>query len=71
MTRRPFIVVLLLAGPLLAQTPFQEQITVERIIIDAHVTKYDGTPITGLTAGDFKVKVDGKTAEVESSSSGL
>lgn len=50
-----------------AQEPrTSEQITVERILIDARVTDYSYKPILGLTAEDFVVRVDGKPAKVES-----
>ena len=54
--------------PLLAaqEQRTSEEITVERILIDARVTDYDGDPIVGLKAEDFEVKVDGKSAKVES-----
>jgi VWFA-related protein len=52
---------------LLAQQPqLQEQITVERVIVDARVTNSVGDPITGLKPSDFHVKIDGKRATVES-----
>jgi VWFA-related protein len=56
---------LLVTSPLIAQV--QEHITVERIIVDARVTDDRGNPITGLKASDFKVRIDGKPAAVESS----
>ena len=50
---------LLFALPLFAQNEPQmktsETITVERILIDARVTKGNGDPITGLGVNDFKV----------------
>src|SRR3954463_3535209 len=58
------VIALLLATTLSAQV--QEQITVERILVDARVTDDRGNPITGLKAADFKVRVDGKPASVES-----
>jgi VWFA-related protein len=54
----------LLAVPLAAQV--QEQITVERSLGDTRVTDDRGNPITGLKASDFRVRVDGKPASVES-----
>jgi len=54
----------LLAIVLLAQV--KEQITVERILIDARVTNDSGDPVLGLTRDDFRVKIDGKLAAVES-----
>jgi VWFA-related protein len=38
----------------------EEQAVVERVIVDAHVTQTDGTPIPSLGPSDFVVKVDGK-----------
>src|SRR4029077_8547702 len=48
------------------QPQTQEQITVERVIVDARVTNSVGDPITALKASDFIVKIDGKRATVES-----
>lgn len=62
--RRLIVVTLLFALPVAAQV--QEQITVERILIDARVTDYQGDPILGLGPDDFVVKVDGKLAKIES-----
>jgi VWFA-related protein len=50
----------------LQQPQLQEQITVERVIVDARVTDYNGNPITGLKPAEFRVKIDGKPATVES-----
>lgn len=44
----------------------QEEITVERLLIDARVTDYDGDPVTDLTLDDFEVRIDGKRASIES-----
>src|ERR1700753_2589932 len=44
----------------------QEKITVERILVDARVTEMGGEPILNLTAKDFRVKIDGIAATVES-----
>jgi VWFA-related protein len=57
--------VVFLGAPLAAQV--QEHITVERIIVDTRVTDDHGNPITTLKAADFKVRIDGKPAAVESS----
>ena len=57
--------VLLLALPSAAQK-FEETITVERILLDIRVTESRGEPITGLTAEDFRVRIGGKDATVES-----
>jgi VWFA-related protein len=55
--------VLLLA---LQEQQYQEKIVVERILIDARVTDSQGNPITGLKPADFRVRIDGKPAIVES-----
>jgi len=52
---------------LLLAMQVQEHITVERIIVDTRVTDDHGNPITTLKAADFKVRIDGKPAAVESS----
>ncbi|HEX7419987.1 MAG TPA: VWA domain-containing protein [Thermoanaerobaculia bacterium] len=62
--RRILALTLSLSFPLAAQV--QEQITVERILVDARVTDYNGDMILGLTPSDFTVKIDGKIANVES-----
>ena len=56
---------MLLAATATAQ-PFQETITVERILIDARVTLGSGDPVMNLGAKDFRVRIDGKPAKVES-----
>ena len=43
-----------------------ETITVERILIDARVTLGSGDPVMKLGVNDFKVRIDGKPAKVES-----
>jgi VWFA-related protein len=48
------------------QPQYQEKIVVERILVDARVTDYSGDPILGLTPADFRVRIDGKPAIVES-----
>jgi VWFA-related protein len=58
--------VLLLAALLLGAPQLQEQITVERILVDVRVTDSRGEPILGLTPADFRVRIDGKPAQVES-----
>ena len=62
--RRLLALTLALSFPVAAQV--QEQITVERILVDARVTDYHGDVILGLEPADFTVKVDGKAATVES-----
>jgi VWFA-related protein len=50
-----------------AQEPprFRERVDVARLIIDARVLDDRGNPVPGLTADDFKVKIDGKPVRVE------
>jgi VWFA-related protein len=43
-----------------------ETITVERVLIDARITEASGDPILNLGPADFKVRIDGKPAKVES-----
>ena len=65
---RWLLAVLVVVAPTLSaqEQRATEQITVERILIDARVTEMDGDPILGLTPADFEVKVDGKPAVIES-----
>ena len=45
------------------QTPrYVERVDVARVIVDARVLDDGGSPITGLTAEDFKVTIDGSSA---------
>jgi VWFA-related protein len=61
------LVTVLLLFPLAAHAQrTTEEITVERILIDARVTDSYFDPVLGLGPEDFTVKVDGKTAKVES-----
>src|ERR1043165_3904856 len=57
---------LFLAAALQQQPKVQEAITVERVIVDARVTDAAGDPIAGLKPSDFRVRIDGKPAVVES-----
>jgi VWFA-related protein len=62
-------VVTLIAGSgARAQQPprFGERVDVVRILLDARVLDDRGNPLPDLTAGDFKVTIDGKAAKVES-----
>jgi VWFA-related protein len=43
----------------------QEEVVVERVVIDAHVIGSDGLPIPGLTPEDFRVQVDGRPVILE------
>lgn len=66
MVRRFAIVCALFVTTASAQMRSGEQITVERVLVDARVTDHDFNPILGLTAADFEVRIDGKLATVES-----
>jgi VWFA-related protein len=64
-----WLAVLLIVMPSLLpaqEEKLTEKMTVERIIVDARVTDDVGDPILNLERGDFRVKVDGKLAEIES-----
>ena len=68
-SRERIVALVLVLWPLVASAQglkTQEEITVERILIDARVTDSHGEPLVGLTPSDFRVKVDGKLAVVES-----
>lgn len=73
MNCRPAVAALLWLGASLAaaQEPadrrgaVEEQAVVERVIVDAHVTQTDGTPIPSLGLADFVVKVDGQPVALE------
>jgi VWFA-related protein len=48
------------------QPRFREGIEVARVLVDARVLDSRGEPVRGLGPGDFRVKIDGKLARVES-----
>lgn len=55
------------SGPAVAQEiRAQDFITVERIVLDAFVTDAAGYPITNLRPSDFRIRIGGKEALVES-----
>ncbi len=45
---------------------YVERVEVARVIVDVRVTDDFGNPVTGLSAGDFRVKVDGHPVAIES-----
>jgi VWFA-related protein len=47
------------------QQTYQESVNVPRILVDAHVVDDAGKPLTGLAAADFVVKIDGRSATVD------
>jgi len=61
----PLLLALSLAAPP-QELRSQETITVERILIDARVTDAGGNAILNLEPKDFRVKIDGVAAKVES-----
>src|SRR5688500_2496377 len=64
------MLVRLAAIPLLlaAQDPprFVERVDVARVLIDVRAIDTGGRPLTGLTAEDFRVRIDGRPARIES-----
>jgi VWFA-related protein len=46
--------------------PFTERVDVHRVLLDVRVTDGLGQPLADLTKADFKVRVDGKAAPLES-----
>jgi VWFA-related protein len=46
--------------------PYTERVEVVRVMLDARVLDDRGEPVVGLGADDFKVKIGGKAARVES-----
>ena len=66
MTYRALLALLCAATASSGYAQVKEQITVERILIDTRVTNDRGDPILGLGPADFRVRIDGKPATVES-----
>jgi VWFA-related protein len=71
-TRRALAALLLtLAAPALAQEPanregsVKREVRVGRVEIDAYVTSTRGEPIPDLSPSDFRVRIDGRPATVE------
>jgi VWFA-related protein len=62
----PLLFLLVFAAAARAQEPVTFQLTVERLIVDAHVTDDAGNPILELGPNDFVVTIDGKPVKVES-----
>src|SRR5512140_328105 len=61
------VILLALATALVAQDiKVQEQITVQRVIVDLRATDYKGNPLPNLKPENFHVLVDGLPAEIES-----
>ncbi len=62
----PVAAVALLLSMSAQQPRYVERVDVARVLIDARVVTDQGSPLTELTADDFKVKIDGKAARIES-----
>jgi VWFA-related protein len=54
------------AGAQETPTPFGTRVEVRRIVTEVRVVDFDGSPVLGLGPEDFKVKIGGDPAEVES-----
>lgn len=68
---RPLLIVsslLLFLAPVLLSQEMRvgETIEVSRVIVDAHILFDDGSPVLGLEPSDFRVRIDGKPATIES-----
>ncbi len=67
----PVCAAALVAAAAAAQEPtnrqgaVQEEVVVERVVIDAHIIGSDGNPIPGLTRDDLRVKIDGRSVILE------
>lgn len=69
--RWPRLLALALALPAAGQEPaepprFSEAVAVERLLLDVRVLGPDGRVLRGLAAGDFRVRIGGREARVES-----
>jgi VWFA-related protein len=49
-----------------AGKPYTERVDVHRVLLDVRVTDGLGQPVEGLATSDFRVRIDGKPAPVES-----
>lgn len=45
---------------------YEERVSVDRVVVNAHVLDRSGAPISGLTIADFEVRVDHATTSLES-----
>jgi VWFA-related protein len=43
----------------------EERVSVDRVVVDAYVTDTRGNPIPSLSAGDFRLQVDGRNVPIE------
>jgi len=58
--------VLAVSGQAQEPKPFTERVDVQRVLLDVHVTDGVGQPLENLVASDFRVRIGGKPARVES-----
>ena len=71
--RSPSAFLLALALPLAQEKPYplqktgvQESVSVDQVVVDAHVIDARGNPISGLTIAEFLLRVDGRNVPIES-----
>jgi hypothetical protein len=48
------------------KTGVEERVSVDRVVVDAHVIDTHGNPLSGLTTADFRLRVDGRNVPIES-----
>ena len=53
------------AAGLAAQQTYRDRVDVPRVLVDVRVVDNAGKPVAGLTPADFSVRIDGKTAAVD------
>jgi len=68
---RRLAIAFLLAGfvPAFADDPagrFQDSVSTEKVVVDVHVIDYSGSPVMGLSAPDFTLRVEGTPVPIES-----
>lgn len=54
------------AGAAAQDVRFRDRVDVESVVVDARVVDGAGRPVLGLTAGDFRLKVDGREVPLQS-----
>src|SRR5437764_14153178 len=45
---------------------FRESVSADRVVVDVHAIDNVGNPVTGLSATDFVLRVDGRPVSIES-----
>jgi VWFA-related protein len=61
-----FLAMLGAASPRVQHPPVLEKVEVSRVVLDARVVDGNGRPIPNLRPTDFRLQVDGRTAQLES-----